>query len=161
MAGRFDQAWAYMQQQSPTFSKMEGKLFNKISVKGGIAQLPFTALGIAALWRPEDLGNGRIHRNSSLEKLGGIGMAVGGLGLSMIPVVGAVMAAKAGFDIANMVAQATAQKGQYQKRSFFKANLSPIQTQRAFRSQQVGVSRIMDSMSFVGNEARHMAARGA
>lgn len=157
----YDGAYTGFMESSPGLKRYEGKLFNKATVGGMPLMLGMGLLSMSQLWKPENLGNGRIHRNSGLEKMGGITTELANIGLSLVPAVMGFQMAKMGYDVGKMVLSSQTQNSQFQKRNFYRPNLAPLQSQRAFKYQQQGVSRVMDSMQFVGNEAKHIAARGA
>lgn len=142
-----------------------GNLFNKrlsnTHLRGGALDL-LVGIPLSFLMykmQKEELPNGKVMKNSKLEMLVGIGMDMGINAIGTLiggPALTAVMAAqigKAGLDIFR-------QQRMVARRSFGTPNLSALYGPRVMKSQQENQSRIGDSMSFIGNEARHMAARG-
>jgi hypothetical protein len=129
-------------------------------MRNGIFQIPFTLLDInQALKKDYTLEDGTRVKNS--QRTGKVIGSLAAGATALIPGVAEIYMAGQMLNLAGMVGGAMVQSSLYQKRNFYKPNLSPLYTQRAFKMQQDMMPRIMDSAKFVGNEARHMAARGA
>lgn len=159
------EGWGYLRETVPGMKFLDDHVY----MKGGLA---LTAAGLLATpainqymnGQPEDMGNGRVHKNSPIEMLYGGAQIAGGIALGFTKlgagvVGGAIGVAQVAKPFADMYRMSMTDR-RMAKRSFHRPDLSPLFSQRTFSSQQHGISRIMDSMSFIGNEARHMAARG-
>ena len=154
-------AWSAYDKYKALLTPEEGYQPSMLEKAGAGAQ----ALGVGAFQVAADAGIGYV--------MGGLGMAVEGMGLGGTMAAGlgiamgglelaissAIFMGPAAVGISASLLNARREQGGYIRRNWYKPNLAPIYGQNALSSRQQGLEALGSSSQFLGSEARYMASR--
>jgi hypothetical protein len=132
-----------------------------LNLTGAGLNWAFAGLGGWATYKGFLEGETDEFKPSALEKAGAMALGVGQTALDLaIPIgVNLALAVPIGLAANYSIRGAIAPLKNAQARAWLKPNLAPLYSQGALAGRQAGLSGMMDSASFIGQEARHMAAR--